>query len=537
MNQTARGALWVLMAGTLLVRLLWGGLLPAGNDEAYHYLFTVHPDWSYFDHPPMTMLVAKIGLTLSGGAVTPLSLRLGFILMFAGSTWVLFRWTARWYGDWAGFYAALALNFTAYYTAAAGAFALPDGPLLFFSLLTLWRLSEALVRNQESGVRSQESGDRSQESVDGLTPDSCPLLPWVWVGLAWAGALLSKYHAVFLPAGALLYVLATPSARRCLLTPGPYLAALLGMCGFLPVLIWNVQHDWASFAFQAGRAVGMQFRPDALFTALGGQILYLFPWIWFCLVLILVRMIRTGNRLAGVDRLIFCESIVPLCFFLAVSCVQMTLPHWSLIGFLPLFPALGAMWAEWMAKWPRFTTNWLKVQAAIVLVVMSGVLLQSCLGLIPLRRDPTLEMKDWSPIVARLEERGLTDLPRTFFFTRSWFESGHLAFAMHNRYPVACFDVDARGFAYWSKPLDWLGRDGILLSHGDNPNEPGAFVPYFRKIVLIDEFPETRNGQPVGNRTIRVFHCIDQKLAFPFRARPPQPGQTPTPDGQWVNAK
>jgi hypothetical protein len=345
---------------------------------------------------------------------------------------------------------------------------------------------------------------------------------------------LSKYHAVFLPAGALLYILVTPSARRCLLTPGPYVAVVLGLCGFLPVVIWNVQHEWASFAFQAGRAVGMQFRADALFTALGGQMLYLLPWIWVALVLVLVRMGRTGRNLAGLDRLLFCSSVVPLCFFLAVSCVQMTLPHWSLIGFLPLYPALGAKWAAKMAESPRNMRLWLRLQAGTVMAVAGGFAVQACLGVVPIKRDPTLEMKDWSPVVAKLEELGLTERPRTFFFTRSWYESGHLAFAMHNRAPVACFDIDARGFAFWSKPKDWLGQDGILLSHGDNENEPRAFQGYFRKIVQIGVFPETRNGRPVGDRTIRVFHCMDQCLPFPFRARPPQPGAKPTSEGLWV---
>src|ERR1700677_996924 len=112
---TARRALWVLIFISLGLRLVWAAVLPAGNDEAYHYLFTVNPDWSYFDHPPMTMLVEQTGLALGGGMVSALSLRLGFILMFAGSTWVLFRWTARWYGEQAGFFSALALNLTAYY--------------------------------------------------------------------------------------------------------------------------------------------------------------------------------------------------------------------------------------------------------------------------------------------------------------------------------------------------------------------------------------------------------------------------------------
>ena len=78
---------------------------------------------------------------------------------------------------------AFALNATAYYGVAAATFALPDGPLVFFWLLTLDRLAAALTATDRLG-------------------------PWVGVGLAWGGALLSKYHAVYLPAAVLIALLA-----------------------------------------------------------------------------------------------------------------------------------------------------------------------------------------------------------------------------------------------------------------------------------------------------------------------------------------
>ena len=43
--------------------------------------------------------------------------------------------------------------------------------------------------------------------------------------------------------------------RRWLLSPWPFLAALIAVIVFLPVLIWNAEHDWASFRFQFVRAV------------------------------------------------------------------------------------------------------------------------------------------------------------------------------------------------------------------------------------------------------------------------------------------
>ncbi len=64
---TPRRALWGLIVVSGLLRLAWAASLGPGNDEAYHYLFTVHRDWSYFDHPPMLALIGSAGLALAGG--------------------------------------------------------------------------------------------------------------------------------------------------------------------------------------------------------------------------------------------------------------------------------------------------------------------------------------------------------------------------------------------------------------------------------------------------------------------------------------
>ena len=224
--------------------------------------------------------------------------------------------------------AALALNVSVYYSIAVSSWVLPDGPLLFFWLLTLDRLSVALQASERVG-------------------------PWVGVGLAWGGALLSKYHAIFLPAGALLYILLDPAARACLRKPGPYLAAALGLIVFGPVVWWNATHGWASFAFQGGRALGaLRFQPLGLALFLVGQMLYLCPWIWFRLVTLLTPRGRAGIRGPG-DRFLLCQAIVPLAVFTSVACIRPVLPHWTLVGFLALFPMLGRFWENAWAANPR----------------------------------------------------------------------------------------------------------------------------------------------------------------------------------------
>ena len=495
---TPRQALWGLIVVSAALRLAWAASLGPGTDEAYHYLFAVHRDWSYFDHPPMLAVVESAGLAMAGGAVSTFALRLGFVLLFAGSTWLMSRLTSRFFGDWAGVFAAFALNVTAYYSVAASSFALPDGPLLFFWLLTLDRLSVAF-----------EDPDRAWR--------------WVGVGLAWGCALLSKYHAVFLPLGAFVYLLAEPSARRVLLKPGPYLALAIGVVVFSPVIGWNATHGWASFAFQGGRAVAkIGFRPDTLAASVGGQAAYLFPWIWFPLLILLVRIARNFYRGASTaERFLVCQAVAPLVSFTAVACLRPVLPHWTLVGYLSLFPLLGRAWeAQFLANPARMKRR-LAIAAVVPLAIASFVVVEyrtgvlQRAGLAP-KVDPTVDMYGWDQLADELGRRGLLDDRKNFLFSRSWFTSGHLAFATRRSgVPVLCYNHrDARSFAFWSRPDEWVGRDGILVSVGDVKYEPGCYWRYFERIETLEPFEVKRAGGPV--RQVRLYRCVNQLIAFPF---------------------
>jgi hypothetical protein len=492
-----RRALGVLLIGSALTRLCWGTALGPGPDEAYHWLFALHPDWSYYDHPPMLAWIERLGLGLLGGlAPKVLALRIGFIALFSGSTWLLARLTSRAYGSWAGVFAALILNATAYHGIAAGTFALPDGPLLFFWLLTLDRL-----------IVAREAPER--------------IGPWVGVGLAWGGALLSKYHGALLPVGLLLFLLLDRPSRRCLRTVGPYLAAAVGLLVFSPVIAWNVQHGWSSFAFQAGRATTGEaaLRMDYVAGFIGGQAAYLLPWMWFFLLgagwRCARRCVDPSSAASRTDCLLLSQAIVPLGVFLAISLTRPILPHWSLVGFLGLMPLLGREWAVWFSQDPRRVRRRVIVVGAAPVLGMTLFAAQARLGVVTSANDPTADLSGWDQVAAAIRARGLLGDPRTFVFTSRWFDSGQLAFALGREVPVLCYNArDAHGFAQWSRPEDWLGRDGILAVARRSSAEPGAFERFFERIEPLGTVEVERPGGPL--RTVWLYRCVRQRRPFPF---------------------
>jgi hypothetical protein len=501
---TPKHALWMLIGVSALIRLFAASSLGLGNDEAYHFLYAVHPALSYYDHPPMMAWIEMSGLAATGAYPWAWALRIGFIVLFAGSTWLLARMTARAHGALAGFVAAFALNVTGYYGLAAATFALPDGPLLFFWILTFDRLTVALAE-----------------------PDARRLTPWVWVGLAWGGAMLSKYHAVLIPLATILGLVLDAPMRRWLRAPGPYLAFGLGIVVFSPVIVWNASHGWASFLFQGARAVGSWVpRPDYLAKYLLAQAGYLFPWIWIPLIVILLRQCRGWSGLTSAERLGLCLALVPVSVFTLVACFRPMLPHWGLIGLVSLFPILGRNWAGRLTSQPVRTRRLLAACAGFSVLFLVFTVVEHRYGwvqrgrddrwgLVDIRTDPTIDLYGWDQVAEEIKDLGLLDDPDTFVFTRYWYQSAQLAYALGRADSVLCYNADdPRGFAFWSKPQDWVGRNAILVTVGEPDGQQRYFARWFARVEPVTTFWVERSGKPV--RRIELYRCIQQRCAFPF---------------------
>jgi 4-amino-4-deoxy-L-arabinose transferase-like glycosyltransferase len=84
-----------------------------------------------------------------------------------------------------------------------------------------------------------------------------PWRDWAALGLCLGLAGLTKYTAVLLVPG-VFGVLTVSLGWRWLRGPGPWLAAAIALLLISPVLWWNHQHGWISFAYQWGHAGGRE---------------------------------------------------------------------------------------------------------------------------------------------------------------------------------------------------------------------------------------------------------------------------------------
>src|SRR3954469_14813710 len=209
------------------MRLVYAGVLELRTDEAYYWTWSKEGVLSFLDHPPMIAWFIRFGTTLFGD--TNLGVRFAGILAMLVTQLLIANIVRRVTHDFRAIVLAVLMPEAALYYGLLMAKVSPDTALIPFAVAMLW----ALVRLDENGNPRW----------------------WLAAGLFAGLALLSKFTAIMLLPAVIAFVLVPDWRRRWLLSPWPFLAALIAAIVFLPVLIWNAEHDWASFRFQFVRAV------------------------------------------------------------------------------------------------------------------------------------------------------------------------------------------------------------------------------------------------------------------------------------------
>ncbi len=432
-----------VVLGTILLgfglRLALAGSLGLGVDESYMVAAGRVLRLGYFDHPPLSWWLSA-GAARLAGSEAPWVVRLPFLLLFAGSTWLMFRLGTALFGERAGMWAAVALNLAPVFSIAAGGWVLPDGPLDF------WLLAAA-----RCFVRALTGGRWGW---------------WLAAGAAAGLALLSKYSAGLVLAGAVFYLLTQPVHRAWLRRPQPYAAALLCLAVFSPVLIWNAGHDWASFAFQGSRANAEHFLPFGPLTVFGGEALFLLPWLWLPLMVVLVRGVRAGPT-SWRTWLPCCLAMGPILLFAVIGFwSKHVLFHWAAPGYLLLFPPLGAELERLAASRPtlvrRTLVGTLALYGAAIAVLVAEFNFDLADRLLPLARAE-MQARDWTSLRTALAERGLLS-PGRLIGGVGWQETGKLDFAMGGTAPVICLNADSREYGFAPGMAEHIGADILIAS-------------------------------------------------------------------------
>ena len=194
-----------LIAALTAMRLIYAGVIDLRTDEAYYWTWSKESVLSFLDHPPMIAWFIRFGTAIFGD--TNLGVRFAGILAMLVTQLLLADIVRRVTHDVRAVVFAVLMPEAALYYGLLMAKVSPDMALIPFAVAMVW----ALVRLHESGNARW----------------------WLAAGLFAGLALLSKFTAVMLFPAVLAFMLVPDWRRRWLLSPYPWLAALIAVVVFL----------------------------------------------------------------------------------------------------------------------------------------------------------------------------------------------------------------------------------------------------------------------------------------------------------------
>ncbi len=322
-----RQLLWLIVSVTLL-RGVVGAATPLIDDEAYYWLWARHLDWSYLDQPPMVAYILFLTTQLGSSEIW---IRLGPLLLGAVTSYALFLLGRDLFGARVGFIAVVLFQLVPV-LAGGGMLATPDAPLFLTWTLALRWFWQALHGQPQR---------------------------WVGAGLALGLGLLSKLYIVFLAIGVAVFVLLY--ARIWLTRREPYVALVLAVVVFLPVIYWNLTHQWAMVQFilherPRGTPLGLVGVAELLVQQFAFALL-LFPAFAYALYAAWQR--RRDERYAYLFWTALPTIVATMAFAATTGA-----PHGNWLG--PSYLGLAVVLA---ARWNRLTAG---LAAASALIVAYG---------------------------------------------------------------------------------------------------------------------------------------------------------------------
>jgi 4-amino-4-deoxy-L-arabinose transferase-like glycosyltransferase len=282
-------AVAALIAALTILRVVYASLIDLRTDEAYYWTWSKENVLSFLDHPPMIAWFIRFGTAIFGDI--NLGVRFAGIVAMLVTQLLLADIVRRVTHDFRAIVLAVLMPEAALYYGLLMAKVSPDVALIPFAVAMLW----ALIRLNESGSPRW----------------------WLAAGVFAGLSLLSKFTVVMLIPAVLAFMLVPEWRRRWLLSPYPWLAALIALVLFLPVLIWNAEHDWASFRFQLVRAtatheLSLRTVGDFIGLQLGLVGFILLPVVLWGLALTAWRGYLRGDAVAV---LLSTAVIVPFGYF------------------------------------------------------------------------------------------------------------------------------------------------------------------------------------------------------------------------------
>lgn len=298
----------------VIISVLWKvfvSTIALHSDEAYYWLWSKQLDLSYYDHAPMVAYFINLTTRFSD---SELAVRFSSIIVTIILSILLWKLVIKLFNDRAIASASVIILHSMPILFTASILITPDTPVfLFLSLATyfVWKLIDTENQNY-----------------------------WYFIGLFFGLSMLSKYTACLFVMSLGVYMLLTKK-WSWLKSYQMYLAVIISIICFMPVIIWNYQHDWASFSYQIGHGLSNKgIRFNYIFEYLGTQALVFNVVLFFPILYIGIKYLFSKDK----KNIFLAAFSVPVILFYVLTALK-RLPggNWPIPAYFT-FSIIAAKW-------------------------------------------------------------------------------------------------------------------------------------------------------------------------------------------------
>jgi 4-amino-4-deoxy-L-arabinose transferase-like glycosyltransferase len=430
----ANKQIFFLIGFFTLIRLFVAPFFGLGVDEAHYVLYARYLDWSYVDHPPLVGWVHVPIFYLLG--TNEFLARLPAILIFAAASYCAYLFILRiTQSIQLSLMSVLALN-CSFMLNALGLMLLPDSFLLLFIFLLIF-IAEKI--------------DREEKPLD-----------FILLGVLLGLMGLAKYTSILLVPPLIIFFL-MKKRYEVLFSPYMFLAALIAFIIIIPVIYWNITHDFISFRYQGSHVFGslatsLKNFIESLAAQFGAYSPFLFV-IAFYGFLKALRSPNTYMRLA----VLFGGTI--MVFFMLTSFSERTLPHWPSVFYLLFIPIGTYTLLQHQEKWKR-NFLYFSVGFSLVLTLFIYVELAGKFFVFPDYKSPFRDIYGFPAIAKQADEilkKDISAAPKAIAVSNWTMGSRTMYYNLLYKNEVFVIDNRKDQFDVWQKN-EPLGYDLLFIN-------------------------------------------------------------------------
>ena len=487
---------WILTTITTFLRLSVIGKLGLTVDEAHYWVYSKFLDLSYYDHPPVIGYIIKVFTDVFG--INEFAVRLPSVIIFVITSWLFFLCVKKIFNERIAFIGIILINVLPVFSFLGAVVTIPDSPLSLFWLLSFYFFIN-IIETKEKKY-------------------------WYMLGIAAGFAFLSKYTAVMIYPSIILFLLCSKENRFWFAKKELYLSMIISFIIFLPVVIWNIQNNWASFGFQLQHGFGKDL-PSFSFTlfgrSIGAQAGYISPFLFIFFCYVACVLIKDAFFKKQKDALYIASFSLPvLIFFNAIATFNEILPHWPAMGYLIL-----TIYAAYLINkfWDNSKFRKIIYFSCGFALFLDLLLPIHCMyKIVPI--EPFLPQKEAEKIEYGIPKTEIVDVSNDLY---GWKELSSEINKIYDTYPedkkpfvfthksylasqiyfytpdirVYCFSKKIDAYDLWQRDIsDLKNKDGLFITSNmfdfDNPEKVYPFnkfekpveVPVYRNNKLVKKF-------------------------------------------------